>query len=191
MKLNSNALLLAVNRRYISKATTQSCVTALNNLGMTNRLTITCEPGSKINNEGVHIQSVKQLPLTITTWKRSIDAAFHNKWRHRWKNLGTCHQTRIWIHDPGKITPKIDTLTRKNLSILIQILTGHNYLNYQQFFQQLHPRGSCDICCHQLRRRSQSAIVGKVGIIVFELHGGANLDWIFNISHVSNHLRLP
>ena len=52
-----------------------------------------------------------------------------NKWKMRWKRETTCRQTRLMLPKPNKIFTKyLFTLTRQELSLLLQFVTGHNYL---------------------------------------------------------------
>ena len=62
--------------------------------------------------------------------KRAIPDLFHNRWRERWKHLTTCHQTKYWIDDPSSIGNATADLDHLTLSIVLQALIGHNYLNY-------------------------------------------------------------
>ncbi len=65
--------------------------------------------------------------------KRAIKDLFHNRWRECWKHLTTCHQTKYWRDDPGSIGTATAHLDHLTLSIVLQALTSHNYLNYNHY----------------------------------------------------------
>ena len=51
------------------------------------------------------------------------------KWERRWRDLNTCGQTKIWFPVLREDrTPLIRRLSRIDLGLLIQFITGHNYL---------------------------------------------------------------
>ncbi len=62
--------------------------------------------------------------------KGTIKELFHNRWRAKWKCLTTCCQTKYWLDVPGSIGDAVACLNCPTLSVVLQTLMGHNYLNY-------------------------------------------------------------
>ncbi len=71
--------------------------------------------------------------MTANFNKRAIHDLFHDRWRACWKHLTTCLQTTYWIDNPGSIGNAMACLDCLSLSIVLQALTGHNYLNYHHY----------------------------------------------------------
>ena len=61
--------------------------------------------------------------------KQAVLAWGNKKWNRRWRDLETCNQTKIWFPflREDRI-PLIGRLSRIDLGLLIQFVTGHNYL---------------------------------------------------------------
>ncbi len=78
--------------------------------------------------------------------KRAIQDLFHNRWRECWKYLTTCHQTKYWIDDPGSTGNATACLDHLTLSIVLQALTGHNYLNYHHHIAGNISEQNCRFC---------------------------------------------
>ena len=56
---------------------------------------------------------------------------FQDKWQQEWTGLSTCRQTKHWMPVIDKIKSKrmLKLSDRTIYSGLIQLLTGHNFLN--------------------------------------------------------------
>ncbi len=65
--------------------------------------------------------------------KRVIKDLFRNRWRECWKDITTYHETKYGIDDPCSIGNAMAHQDCLMLSILLQSLTGHNYLNYPHY----------------------------------------------------------
>ena len=55
---------------------------------------------------------------------------FYDKWKTRWSDLPTCHQTKFWLEDPGCLGDALARLDSLTLGLALQAITGHNYLTY-------------------------------------------------------------
>jgi len=65
--------------------------------------------------------------------KHEIRGGINQLWTQEWQARKDCHQTKLWFSGPNKnLSEKIIRLPRNQISILIQLITGHNYLNYHQ-----------------------------------------------------------
>ena len=61
--------------------------------------------------------------------KLAVQAWGSRKWERRWRDLDTCGQTKTWFPVLREDrTPLIRRLSRTDLGLLIQFITGHNYL---------------------------------------------------------------
>ena len=70
------------------------------------------------------------------------------KWRSSWTLQTQCRQTKLWSALPDHdISKALLETNRKVLSYLIQIISGHGFLNYHQ---HLAGKSSTDLCrfCH-------------------------------------------
>ncbi len=78
--------------------------------------------------------------------KRAVNDLFHDRWRECWKHLTTCCQTTYWIDDPGSIGDAMAYLDCLMLSIVLQALTSHNYLNYHHYIAGNFSEQICRFC---------------------------------------------
>ena len=68
-------------------------------------------------------------------------------WADRWTGQSTCRQTRLMIPCPTLIvTDYIMTLNREDCSLLVQFLTGHNYLRYHLYTTGISDSKECRLC---------------------------------------------
>ena len=52
------------------------------------------------------------------------------KWTERWQARSDCRQTKQWFPTPNPLVAKqLMRLTRRSFSTIVQIITGHNYMN--------------------------------------------------------------
>ena len=77
-----------------------------------------------------------------------LKTKYHQEWNARWKNETTCRQTRLMLPD---LNPQLShfmfQLSRTNLSLISQFLTGHNYLRYHRSVSgQFLLRPKCHLC---------------------------------------------
>ncbi len=78
--------------------------------------------------------------------KRAIKDLFHDRWRECWKHLTTCCQTKYRIDDPSSIGDATAHLDHLTLSIVLQALTSHNYLNYHHYIAGNFSKQICRFC---------------------------------------------
>ena len=70
-----------------------------------------------------------------------------NLWKTRWKRETTCRQTRLMLPKPNSIfTKHLFTLSRGELSMLLQFVTGHNYLRYHLYNTGRADNPMCRLC---------------------------------------------
>jgi len=70
-----------------------------------------------------------------------------NSWSLSWESLPTCRQTKIWFPKPDKSKSAIIlTQDRKRISWLVQIFTGHNFLNRHDALVDPEKDPTCRLC---------------------------------------------
>src|SRR5579875_1118530 len=73
----------------------------------------------------------------IDCWGKSL----HHK---RWAEERTCRHLRLFMPDPyHKDRGNIFDLSRSTLQLLVQVVTGHNFLNYHLYKLRLAPSPVC------------------------------------------------
>ena len=79
--------------------------------------------------------------------KQSVQAWGNKKWDRRWRSLKTCNQTKIWFPFLREDrSPLIGRLSRIDLGLLIQFITGHNYLRRHRKVMGEGNDTSCRLC---------------------------------------------
>ena len=69
--------------------------------------------------------------MTKTEINRIIEKKTLDSWGNKWQNLQQCRQTKNFYPIPSIILHKlVNQLSRSDLSLFIQIITGQNSLNY-------------------------------------------------------------
>ena len=83
------------------------------------------------------------VPLAWTYIKGELRSQSMKTWARRWREERTCRQTRLFLPTPSSQSQNyLLNLPRKELSLMIQCITGHNYLQYHLS----HTRGSANTC---------------------------------------------
>ena len=87
------------------------------------------------------------LPLPLADFRAAVKAAVWLKWAGCWGSRGDCRQTKIWFPwpNPGK-SMHLLCLGRQDLSVMVQFLTGHNYLNYHHSKIHSDTSPKCKLC---------------------------------------------
>ena len=83
----------------------------------------------------------------MSTIKSKLNQAFQKKWVVEWQKSIECRQTRIFFPTPNpKQSKNLLVFGRKKLGQLVQLITGHNWLNYHQhkICQDIDPL--CRLC---------------------------------------------
>ena len=86
-------------------------------------------------------------PTNPQTLYNKIKTETINKWKMRWKRDTTCRQTRLMLPHPNPIFTKfLFTLSRTEVSLLLQFVTGHNYLKYHLYNTGRADDPMCRLC---------------------------------------------
>ena len=79
--------------------------------------------------------------------KQRFRKSFDNHWQNRWSQRTDCRQTKHWMPTICKrISFEIVSLGRKPISWLIQLLTGHNFMNRHEALVQQTEENECRLC---------------------------------------------
>ena len=136
---DSQAALLAIDSAKLRHRTTQETVGVLNSLGESNNLSLLWIPahsdyegneradtlakkGSR-NDEALIIK----LPTPQAVWKTNTHKMSLQQASERWKNTTSSHFKSAWKEHYAK---ELEKLSRPDLRIATQILTGHASINY-------------------------------------------------------------
>ena len=91
---------------------------------------------------------VPDLPaVPVATLKLQFKAIFVEEWQDYWSKLPTCRQTKQWFPAIDK-KKSFDALTlgRSRLSVLVQIITGHNFLKRHEALVNENDDAECRLC---------------------------------------------
>ena len=135
---DSQATLLALDATTIRTISTQETATALNSLGKHNRLSLLWIPAhsdyagnekadslakkGSLNDDAI----VVNLPVPQATWKFHTHQLVTKQAEERWKSSETTHFKNTWR---DKYTRDLVKLSRSDLRIATQLLTGHATVN--------------------------------------------------------------
>ena len=83
------------------------------------------------------------------SWAKEILAQkMIREWGQHWTSLNEARQTKIWFARPNKaLSGNITQLNRSDLGLFVQMVTGHNRLNYHESIVNQKPtEASCRFC---------------------------------------------
>ena len=81
------------------------------------------------------------------SFKHKLLDAIYTRWAQEWYNNPTCCLSKYFLPTPSKTKSKtLLKLNRGQMRTLIELITGHNNLNY--FQSKIHPEisGNCRFC---------------------------------------------
>ena len=87
------------------------------------------------------------LPYPANTIKHNLDKAIRQIWKDKWQNLPHYKHTKLFYSGPHKQqASKLINMSRSQLTKLVSLVTGFNYLSYKQF--KAHPEINplCRLC---------------------------------------------
>jgi ribonuclease HI len=89
-------------------------------------------------------------PPSTNSIKRLIAEGFERIWNDKWKARTDCRQTKQWFPTTNKkISNKILDLDRDNISMMTQLITGHNFLKRHSGLVNKDPDKECRFCCEE------------------------------------------
>ena len=87
------------------------------------------------------------IPMPISWVKQKITNLAYKIWTNRWFSIKEARQTKLWIQKPNKVISNfMINCSRKDLSLVCQMITGHNFLNrHENVINQAH-NPTCRLC---------------------------------------------
>ena len=87
------------------------------------------------------------VPLAEATIKAELRGALRKEWTSCWRAEPTCRQTRLILPKPAPQPASfLFKLTRHNLSMMVQFISGHNHLKYHQTLTGKSQISQCRLC---------------------------------------------
>jgi ribonuclease HI len=157
---DNQAVLRAVNSKFVRSKTVLRCVRALNALGADSLVSLRWirahdgTPGNELADRlarrGAALGGVAQVvPYPHSYIRRHIDAYITDMWNQRWMSLRSCRQSHIWYPHPDfSLSRKILSYKRKQFSQIVRWTTGHAFLKRQNMLvrRDLYTDSTCRIC---------------------------------------------
>ena len=144
---DSQAVLKALNGRWIKSKVIRDCQRALNELGRHISVHLCWVKG----HSGVHgneqadalagaaaaaVEEVTPLPRSSAYYRKEFKDFLYGRWIERWQNTDIvfARQTKLWFQEPSfRKSRKILSLERPEFSMVVRWLTGHAFLGLQNF----------------------------------------------------------
>ncbi len=143
--VDSQAALLALDQNFCNSKTVEACVQTLNRLGENRRVVLHWvkahvghmgnEVVDEIAKSGARneLQGISEIPVPNSHLRSKLRQGLMVEWTKIWKNLDQARQTKKWFPEPDLgMSSKLFTLDRYAFGQMVQVITGHNYLNYHQ-----------------------------------------------------------
>ena len=156
---DSQAALKALRAPIIYSLTVLQCHNRLIDLAnLTRKLTLTWikahvgHPGNELADEYAKIGTIdtsnwQHINKTKTNISNLIEDYMYKKWLIAWEKQPGCRQTKYFYPSPSKIMYKRTCkLARSQLTLIIQIITGQNKLNYLSHKINPHISELCRFC---------------------------------------------
>ena len=163
--IDSQATILSLTGPCCASLTAQRCrekLLALNTHDLVTLNWVKAHAGHYWNEEadnlakGGSYSSVHQaVPRSLKNIYVELKTEYREKWWKLWSQDKTCRQTRLMLPKPNPLYTKIMLqMSRVNLSLLVQFITGHNYLRYHKSNSgQFNAGPKCRLCDYAIMRR--------------------------------------
>ena len=141
---DSQSALSAIGSVKIRSKVVSNCIRELNSLGNTSDVKLMwvkahCDHSgneyadSEAKLGTTNVDNLVKLALPKSYAIGKISLAMYNQWNSRWIASKDCRQTKIWFPVVNiKKSNHLLNLKRRDLGHMVQFITGHNRLNYQQ-----------------------------------------------------------
>lgn len=155
--VDSQAALLALDKYITTSITVQNCIEALNILGTKMRVTlrwVKAHVGHPLNELADELAKEgaagggdhNLLPLSMAVFKDVVQKTTQRRWANRWEQDKAYRQTKIWFPVPQNRVKHFMMLSRAELGVMVQFITGHNYLNYHMNNVDKSTNPLCRLC---------------------------------------------
>lgn len=143
--VDSQSALLALEQRQVRSKLVLECIESLNILGRETQVSLRWiaahvgHAGNELADElaklgTLNIQNVQGpepiIPVAPSVLRHYIMTALENQWTHLWQERPDCRQTKIWFPVIDRLkSAKLVNLNRFEFSLVVHLITGHNFLN--------------------------------------------------------------
>ena len=161
---DSQAALKALVSLHIKHKSVQKCISVLNEVSLNKSITLAWVkahaeyPGNE-RADNLAKMGTTRFNMTVDVpypvkWAKSLIAEnTHKTWNQEWWDYPHARQTKIWFpYIKKKISKGLIKLSRQELGLLVQLLTGHNRLRYHS--SKIDP--SLDPTCRKCREEAES-----------------------------------
>ena len=159
---DSQAAILAISSYWFTSKLVEEAVMVLNSTSRKNPISIhwvKAHVGHKGNEEADDLAKQgcllsHELPsvpgIAITSLKHQIRHCFFEMWSRRWEIHPACRQTKLWMPKPNKNTSfQMLQANRKEISLMVQIITGHNFLRRHSALMDPSISPECRLCMEE------------------------------------------
>ena len=159
IRSDSQASILALKANIIKSSLVLECFRKLNNLGSRNKVTIQwikahcghlgneeADSLAKMGAEQVRYGPEPFLPVPDSYLKNAIKDKIISTWNKTWTTTKDCRQTKDWLPTvTSKVEKYLNTISRPDLSKLVQFITGHcNLMRHKSLQGNMKPH--CRLC---------------------------------------------
>ena len=155
---DSQAAISALAGFHVNSKLVETCIEKLNQLGSACNVTIKyvkahCgieqnETADKLAKQGTKKTQQNFTVLPPLSWaKFLVKKAINSEWCDRWYQLNQARQSKIWFPSLNKRASKfLLGQTRENLGLMVQMITGHNFLNRHESLVNPGTDPTCRLC---------------------------------------------
>ena len=157
---DSQANLLALNKRTVNSKVVQDAVESLNLLDNSNQITLRwvrahvghrgnekADDLAKIGSTDTNLLTDQSSDMSLKVLKSTINDKIRQRWQVVWSNRSDCRQTKIWFpRIDKKLSYNLIMRSRYEMSLLVQVLTGHNYWKRHQALIDNSDDSECRLC---------------------------------------------
>jgi ribonuclease HI len=161
--VDSQAAIRALDTTLVTSRMVMSCIEALNKASVKNVLSIKWikahaghlgnERADVLAKEGTNAGTMVAVdgPARPGTYLKSrLKARFEELWKGVWNRRTDCRQTKQWLTTPSKKTSySLLKLGRRQFSKMVQLITGHNFMNRHQAVLGLTDDPICRLCLEE------------------------------------------
>lgn len=147
----------ALSQLKVRSSVVSNCIRALNTLGETREVVIKWikshsdftgnEAADAEAKSGSRSNIMEAIPSPSNAFKTTLREKLEKRWNQQWKASETCRQTKIFfpVIDKAK-SKRLVGLSRKELSEMVQIISGHNWLRKHESLIDPEVDPTCRLC---------------------------------------------
>ena len=92
-------------------------------------------------------EQYEQVPIPWCLIKTRIREKTITAWGNRWGKSLTCRQTKLFVPSPQtRVSAFVQNASREDVGLLVQFITGHNFLRYHLFNTGRAASADCRLC---------------------------------------------